>query len=104
MKLNVSDERVLDLLSWWGVRYSWGAGRPSDAMTAWPPAPAPLGDLAFYGTTSGTTHVMLCLGDGVVYGARGGGSRTNGDDPRAFVQLEPIRYRPDLRSVGRLLV
>lgn len=152
MKLDAQNERVSDLLQLWGVPYSWGAGRPSDAAGAWPPDPLPtgingghgldcsgaaqvmlvrlgllesgaidrtaaslahisqpvppelaqLGDLAFYGSAAAITHVMVCLGGGVVFGARGGGSRTNGDDPKAFVQLEPLRYRADLVSVGRI--
>lgn len=150
MRLNLSDQRVVELLELYGVPYSFGAGKPSDAAGDWPPplpkgsrggagydcsgfvqvalvhlgllpvkAPdrcaaalwdaamvlpiqeARLGDMAFYGSAR-VSHVMLCLGDGVVMGARGGYSVTNGDDPDAYVDLEPIRYRKDLRGVRRM--
>jgi cell wall-associated NlpC family hydrolase len=64
------------------------------------PDAAELGDLAFYGRSK-ATHVVLCLGGGVTLGANGGGRATAGDDPRAFVQLQPLRYRADLLGVGR---
>jgi cell wall-associated NlpC family hydrolase len=65
-------------------------------------ADARLGDLAFYGANGHITHVMVCLGDGACLGASGGGSATNGDNPRAFVDAKPIGYRSDLRGVRRL--
>ncbi len=63
---------------------------------------ARLGDLAFYGTSRGISHVMVCLGYGAVIGASGGGSLTNGDNPNAYVRLQPLRYRPDLVCIGRI--
>lgn len=63
---------------------------------------ARLGNLAFYGPAGKVEHVMVYLGGDVVLGAAGGTSATRGDDPRAFVQLRPLRYRSDLVSVGRL--
>lgn len=60
-----------------------------------------LGDLAFYGT-GGVHHVMVCLGDGWVIGASGGGSETHGDDPRAHVQLHHYLYRRDWVCFGRI--
>lgn len=62
---------------------------------------AKLGDLAFYGVRS-VSHVTVCLGGGLCIGANGGGSKTNGDDPTAFVRVERIRYRTDFRGVRRL--
>ena len=58
-----------------------------------------LGDLAFYGTP--VSHVMVVIAPGIVLGARGGGSSTHGDDPSAYVDLRPLRYRP-LTAIGRL--
>lgn len=74
----------------------WDAGKPIETDAA------QLGDLAFYGGHARITHVTVCLGGGVTIGANGGNSMTNGDDPRAFVQLQPIRYRADFRGVRRL--
>lgn len=74
----------------------WDAGKPVETDDA------QLGDLAFYGSHARITHVTVCLGGGVTIGANGGNSMTNGDDPRAFVQLQPIRYRADFRGVRRL--
>lgn len=72
------------------------------AATIYGNAAAQLGDLAFYGGHARISHVTVCLGGGVTIGANGGNSMTNGDDPRAFVQLQPIRYRADFRGVRRL--
>ena len=65
------------------------------------PSAATVGDLAFYGRSGKATHVVVCLGGGATLGANGGGRNTKGDDPRAFVQVQPIRYRADLLCVGR---
>lgn len=153
MKLDVGDERVVQLLAAWGVPYVYGAGAPKDLL-AWPKgvlsarAPASfqipgwdcsgffqvalvqlgllassapdrsaavlfaegqkvdeisaqLGDGAFYGNP-GIEHVMLYLGGGAVLGARGGTSQTYGQDPRAFVQLERVRYRSDFAGFRRV--
>ena len=62
---------------------------------------ARLGDLAFYGQGR-VSHVVVCLGGGVCIGANGGTSKTNADNPRAFVQVQPILYRVDFRGVRRL--
>lgn len=59
-----------------------------------------LGDLAFYGKP--VSHVMVCLGNGWVIGATGGGSHTHADDAEACVQPRRLRYRKDLLVVGRL--
>lgn len=64
---------------------------------------ARLGDLAFYGPGGRISHVVVCLGFGATLGANGGGPGTNGDSPKAFVQLQPIRYRVDFRGVRRIL-
>lgn len=58
-------------------------------------------DLAFYGTGA-ITHVMVVVGRQAVLGASGGRSTTNGDDPRAFVQLHRLHYRTDLVCLGRI--
>lgn len=64
---------------------------------------AELGDLAFYGRGPNTVdHVMVVIGDGACIGACGGGRKTNGLDPRAYVQLHPLRYRNDFLGVRRL--
>jgi cell wall-associated NlpC family hydrolase len=51
-----------------------------------------LGDLAFYGAATHVVHVMVVVAPGVVLGARGGDQNTNGDQPKALVQLEPLKY------------
>jgi cell wall-associated NlpC family hydrolase len=71
----------------------------ANASTAIETRDARLGDLAFYGRP--VRHVMLCLGSGWVIGARGGGSATTGNDPKAYVDLKQIHY-DDLTVVGRL--
>jgi len=63
-----------------------------DAATSVPAGAEQLGDLAFYGPLGRASHVMLVVGPGVVLGARGGDQTTNGDNARAFVQLEPLMY------------
>lgn len=62
---------------------------------------ARLGDMVFYGAKS-IQHVMLYLNDGICFGATGGGSETNGNNPKAFVQLQPIKYRSDFRGIRRI--
>jgi cell wall-associated NlpC family hydrolase len=71
------------------------------AMISDPVDDGRLGDLAFYGG-QGISHVMLCLGGDWVVGASGGGPKTVGTDPRAYVQLRPLDYRADLVTVGRI--
>lgn len=61
-----------------------------------------LGDLAFYGKGRVISHVMLCLGPGVVFGASGGTESTRADDPKAFVKIDRTHYRPDFVCIGRL--
>lgn len=75
----------------------WDLCKPVDETEA------RLGDLAFYGPGARITHVTVCLGFGTTIGANGGGSSTKGDNPKAFVQLQPIRYRADFRGVRRLV-
>lgn len=62
-----------------------------------------MGDLAFYGLLGRAQHVMLVVGTGVVIGARGGDATTNGANPRAFVQLEPLMYWSAFLGVRRLV-
>jgi cell wall-associated NlpC family hydrolase len=61
-----------------------------------------IGDLAFYGIGR-ISHVMVVIGPEVVFGACGGGSKTNADDPRAFVRIERLMYRADLVGIKRLV-
>ena len=68
-----------------------------------PEGMAQLGDLAFYGSPAHVSHVMVVLGNGAVIGACGGTSKTNGDDPKAAVQVQNLHYRNDLISVGRII-
>lgn len=75
----------------------WDTATPIDESEA------RLGDLAFYGSNGRISHVAVCLGHGVIMGANGGGSTTNGDNLKAFVQIQPIRYRSDLRGIRRLV-
>ena len=84
-----------------------GAPRRSAAGLYDLSAPVPLGqermgDLAFYGPGGRVAHVMLVLAPGVVYGARGGVSGTNADDPRAYVQIEPVTYWNAFLGVRRM--
>jgi cell wall-associated NlpC family hydrolase len=152
MRLPLNDARLIDLLAWWGTPYSYGAGRPSDALTHWPPAAPPrgvnggagidcsgfaqvalvrlgllasaeidrsaaalfdlgsaisldhasLGDLVFYGPRGHVQHVVLYIAPGVILGADGGTSTTNGNDPRAFVRLDRLDYRPDFLGARRM--
>lgn len=65
-----------------------------------------LGDGAYYGKKRDgevhITHVMTCLGGGWAIGARGGGSKTKGDNPKAYVDLRKLDYRNDLIVVGEI--
>jgi cell wall-associated NlpC family hydrolase len=149
LRLPLADTRALDLLSAWGVPYSWGAGFPKSVQSTWPdgarglaggvgwdcsgfaqaalvrlgllspaapdrtagglydlmvpvvPNQERLGDCAFYGIGR-VSHVMVVLGTDLVLGASGGGSATNGDDPRAYVKLERIMYRNDFVGIRRI--
>lgn len=60
-----------------------------------------VGDMAFYGKER-PTHVMLCLGGGVVMGATGGYPTTNADMPTAYVSLQRLTYWTQLLCVRRL--
>lgn len=65
--------------------------------------PPAFGDLCFYGKSEkDISHVTLCISRTVCIGANGGTSKTNGDDPKAFVRIEPILYRSDFRGVRRV--
>ena len=65
--------------------------------------PPAFGDLCFYGKgEKDISHVTLCISRTVCIGANGGTSKTNGDDPKAFVRIEPILYRSDFRGVRRV--
>jgi len=153
LKLDILDERIVDLLRAFGLPYAFGGGTPKDGAGAWPPDPLPvghgggrgldcsgfaqaalvhlgmlpatapdrtaaslwhiakpvpiedarLGDLAFYGQPSHVRHVTLCLGGGVCMGANGGGAKTYGDNPAAFVKLDRIKYRSDFIGVRRMV-
>ena len=64
--------------------------------------PWAFGHLAFYGAAENKiTHVTFLLSASACIGANGGTSKTNGSDPKAFVQLQPVRYRSDFRGVRR---
>lgn len=43
MKIDVLDERVIQLLQACGIPYSWGAGTPRDGAGPWPPVTLPVG-------------------------------------------------------------
>lgn len=61
---------------------------------------AQAGDLVFYGPPLKVTHVMVLWGDGRVFGAAGGNSRTTSPTKGAEVQFRrSINYRPDLRGL-----
>ena len=65
------------------------------------------GDLVFYGSGSRATHVMTVMGDGRVYGASGGDSRTVSPTiakaMNATVRYQKdYKYRKDLIRFGRL--
>lgn len=62
-----------------------------------------MGDLAFYGVGR-VSHVTVVVAPGVVLGACGGTSKTNSDDPNAYVKLARLDYRPDLVGVRRFAV
>lgn len=44
LRVDVTDERVADLMSAWGVPYVWGAGGPSAANSSWPDGAVSLSD------------------------------------------------------------
>jgi murein DD-endopeptidase len=50
------------------------------------------GDLAFYGQPGRVTHVMVCWGDGRVYGACGGDSTTTSVE-MAKLRKAKVQYR-----------
>lgn len=58
------------------------------------------GALAFYGSTSGITHVSFCLNDSECIEAGGGGSRMktryDAAESNAFIRIRPIKYRHDV--------
>lgn len=62
---------------------------------------ARLGDLVFYGTDH-PSHVMVWVAPGVVIGATGGDRTTFGENPRAYVRLERLRYRVDVLGIRRI--
>lgn len=43
LKLDVLDERIVDLLRAFGIPYAFGAGAPKDGAGEWPPNPLPVG-------------------------------------------------------------
>lgn len=152
LKLDVLDERVVDILRAFGIPYAFGAGEPKHGANGWPPDPLPvghgggrgldcsglagaalvhlgilpptapdrtaagyfdlskpiptemarLGDLAFYGQPGRVRHVTVCLGGGVILGANGGGAKTYGDNPGAFVKLDRVAYRSDFLGCRRV--
>jgi cell wall-associated NlpC family hydrolase len=61
-----------------------------------------VGDVYLYGSNGRISHITYALGGGMCLGANGGGSTTNGDDPKACVQIRPWCYRSDLVTAGRL--
>lgn len=59
----------------------------------------PAGVLAFYGPPGSIAHVMVCTGDGRVFGSSGGDRTTLAPTPGACVQFRPsVVYRPGLRG------
>jgi hypothetical protein len=63
---------------------------------------AKLGDLVFYGTgPKRVTHVVVYLGNGFALGANGGTSKTNADNPKAYVKIDRYNYRSDIVGIGR---
>ena len=70
-----------------------------DATRSLRPHEAPqTGDLCFYGRTR-IGHVTVLLGPECAIGANGGTSRTNGDDPSAYVDLCRPAYRRDFGGI-----
>ena len=70
-----------------------------DATRPLRPDEAPqTGDLCFYGRTR-IGHVTVILGPECAIGANGGTSRTNGDDPSAYVDLCRPAYRRDFGGI-----
>lgn len=65
------------------------------------PEDALIGDLAFYGQTANVRHVTVCLGGGLCLGANGGGAKTYGDNPAAFVKVDRVKYRADFLGCRR---
>lgn len=83
---------------------STAAGMKKDSSVVIVPQP---GDLAFYGSLFGVSHVMVYAGDGKVVGASGGGPGTTLAEARAKgagVKVLPVDYRSDFRGYGRLPV
>lgn len=72
------------------------------------PMDPPAGVLAFYGPPPDaeerrSMHVMICVGDGRVFGACGGGPQTLTPQRGACVQYRgSLRYRPDFAGLRRL--
>jgi cell wall-associated NlpC family hydrolase len=61
-----------------------------------------VGDLCFYGKPGKIWHVTVYLERGMCIGANGGGSKTEGEDDNACVQVRPINYSKQLVVVGRI--
>jgi len=62
------------------------------------------GCLAFYGKSlRGITHVSICIGDGLILEAGGGGSatvnNTTAATQNAYIRVRPMRRRADLVAV-----
>lgn len=65
------------------------------------------GDLAFYGNPVKVSHVMVCFGDGRVYGATGGHHSTISIERAKYANAcvkfrSAVSYRPDFRGYRKL--
>jgi cell wall-associated NlpC family hydrolase len=74
-----------------------------------PTTVANIGDLVFYGTKAGATHVMMFIGNDLCVGATGGGHTCVNEEIAkklgACVKIKQVRYRNDLigfASIGEV--
>lgn len=98
---------LLGRYPWEGVRLS-SAGLANAALPVAEGDQLP-GDLAFYTSGTGVSHVVVVLrppdllGRSAIVGANGGGPVTNADDPASRVSLKDShRYRKGFLTFGRL--
>jgi cell wall-associated NlpC family hydrolase len=64
------------------------------------------GDLVFYGTKTGATHVMMSIGNGLCIGASGGDHTCVTEEiakqKGAMVKIKQVHYRTDLIGIGSI--